>query len=95
MAFWLNDISALLADFGVTATLADGRRITGIFDADYVGVGDIPVESSGPAFTLASADVTGNEIAIGSALTIEGDDYTVRSVQPDGTGVTVLRLEAE
>ena len=95
MAFWLNDIAALLSDFGVHAKLADARTVLGLFDNDYVGVGDIPVDSSGPAFTLASADVTTYEIAFGTVLTIESADYTVRSLQPDGHGITVLRLEAE
>ena len=94
MSFWQDDIPALLTDFGVVATLASGRSVSGIFDSDYIGVGDIAVESSGPAFTLSSADATAHEIAIGTAIQVGSADYVVRSVQPDGTGITLLRLEA-
>lgn len=94
MAFWLNDIQALLADFGVYAELADGRQVLGLFDNEFVGVGEVPVESSGPAFTLKSADVTAYQIAAGEELTIAAADYVVRSIEPDGHGISVLRLEA-
>ena len=56
----------------------------------YVGVGEIPVDSTGPALTCATVDAP----AAGATLTIEGSQYAVRSIQPDGTGITLLRLEA-
>ena len=94
MAFWLNDIDTLFADFAVPGTLANGVNILGLYDSDYVAVGDVPVDSYGPAFTVKASDVTAQEIAIGSTVTIEAASFIVRSVQPDGTGITVLRLEA-
>lgn len=94
MTFWTDDVPALLVDFGVAAKLGTEQTVTGLFDREYVGTGEPAVDDFGPAFTLASADVTTHEIAIGSTLEVEGEDFVVRSVQPDGTGMTVLRLEA-
>lgn len=91
MTFWLDDLATMLRDFGTSVTLPSAAVITGIFDADYVAVGDMAVESSGPALTCRSADVSG--LSLGQSVTISAQAYTVRSIQPDGTGVTVLRLE--
>lgn len=91
MSFWVDDISALLRDFGTSVTLPSAAVITAIFDADYVAVGDMAVESSGPVLTCRTADVSG--LSLGQSVTIDAQAYTVRSIQPDGTGVTVLRLE--
>lgn len=78
-------------DFAVSATL-NGAAVTGIFDNGYFEpFGE--VEGRQPTFTLptssASSTVHGHVLAIGSAT------YKVRGVEPDGTGVTVLRLEAQ
>jgi len=44
-------------------------------------------------FTCKTSDVTG--IAEGSLITINGSSYAVTDLQPDGTGVTMLILEAQ
>ena len=90
MAFWTTDIAACLADFGETIT-TDLGTFTAIFDRDYIGVGEVEVESSGPAITCASTDVT--DLVAGTQIEHNGIRYVVRAVQPDGTGITVLRLQ--
>jgi hypothetical protein len=81
----------MLIDFGVPVTRPNRATFKAIFDRQYAGVGEIPVESYSPALTCISTDVA--EIGHGDELSVENTDYTVRSVQPDGVGVTVLILE--
>jgi hypothetical protein len=74
----------------VETTLA-GVTVRGIFDKEYLledlGGG---IATSGPVFTLASADVPA--IVAGLALVVNGLTYKVVEPMPDGAGVTVLRL---
>ena len=79
---------AFFYDFGVVATIGSAS-VTGVFDmptAESFGI-----IGSDPAFTCASADVSG--VAAGQAVTIAGVGYTVTAVRPDGTGLTVLTLD--
>ena len=74
---------AVIAVGGIT--LSNG----GIFDAQYVDVLD--VDTVGPALKAYSADVT--HATQNMAVLINGvDAYKVIQIQPDGTGLTVLRL---
>lgn len=79
----LSDVDALLA----------GLPVQGLFDAEYMQL-DLAsgIESSSPAFTLASASVSAN--AGGASLVVNGKTYKVVESKPDGTGMTVLRLRA-
>lgn len=81
-------------DFAVTATLTGGGTVEGIFDAEYYaaldGIAGVAVESSQPAFTAPTSDLSG--VGQGDTLTIDGATYEVVEVKPDGTGVTTLRL---
>lgn len=89
-------------DFGVASsyTLAAGgsaSTINGIFDNQYAEIEvevDIGVASTGPAFTCRTADLpTG--YGPGDSIVISGTTYKVRVVKSDGTGMTVLKLEAQ
>jgi len=82
-----------LNGFAVTATYGS-NSVNGIFDQDYFEIIDsnAVVESSQPAFTCRTIDVTG--IAHGDTLTINSVAYKVVGNKPDGTGMTVLPLEA-
>lgn len=87
--------------------LLDWVEVQGVFDNTYTDqFGDIA--SAQPVFTLASSDaaetVPGSELRIdidgavtaaGVPLSVNGAAtvYRVRSVQPDGAGVTRLVLE--
>ena len=93
MSFWTEDLSVLMTDFGTTVTAGDRCTFTAIFDSEYVGVGDVEIESSGPALTCRTSDVA--DRAHGDVLTIDSVGYVIRGIQPDGTGVTLLRLERQ
>lgn len=85
-----EDLTAFFVDFGVDATLGD-LAVRCIFDAAYVD--PLGVESSGPVATLPTADAA--NAVHGQTLIIAGTSYKVRGVEPDGTGITLLRLERQ
>jgi len=86
------DRSALLNDYGTTVTKADTSTFTGIFDNDFLAVDldESEVESTEPTLLARTADVSG--LAHGDTLTISAVSYTVRGIQPDGTGMTQIML---
>jgi hypothetical protein len=86
------DRSTLLNDYGTTVTKADASTFTGIFDNDFlaVDVDESEVESSEPTLLARTADVS--SLAHGDTLTISSTSYTVRGIQPDGTGMTQIML---
>lgn len=73
----------------VPAMLDLGATFYVHFDRGYVDVLGTP--STGPAATCKSADVSTAEQDV-SVLTVGGVDYQVKGIEPDGLGVTVLRL---
>jgi hypothetical protein len=79
-----------VSDFGTAATYSVGSAtVNGIFDkayADPLGL----VEGTAPVFVCRTADVP--TAAHGQTFTINAVAYTVCGVEPDGTGVTLLRL---
>jgi hypothetical protein len=86
------DRSAMLADYGTTVTKANASTFTAIFDNDFLAVDldESEVESTEPTLLARTADVSG--LAHGDSLTISAVSYTVRGIQPDGTGMTQIML---
>ena len=81
--------STYFADFGVDVTLA-GASVRGIFDDAYGESFGGLVAGSGPMFRLPSS------IAVTRGATlVHGATYKVVSIEPDGTGMSVLRLEKQ
>ena len=87
-------------DFGVAATYtpSGGASVTvnGIFDNDFIEVetgAGVGVALQQPRFQCRTADVS--TAAEGDALVINAVNYTIRIVQDDGTGMTVLVLELD
>lgn len=78
-----------LSGFAVAATL-DGRSVRVIFDAGYSTGFDAAMGGTAPHAMLTTADADG--AAQGSTLVVGSSSYTVAAVEPDGTGVTTLRL---
>lgn len=81
--FSTADFALTLAFDGSTATFA------GIFDNGYqesLGVG-----AQVARVMCKASDAVG---ALGRLLTVQGAPYRVVADEPDGTGVTVLQLEA-
>jgi hypothetical protein len=77
--------------FAVSATLA-GVSVRGIFDNEYYEPMN-EVQGASPVFTLPTASAS--SAAHGQSLVIGATTYKVRGVEPDGTGVTRLRLEKQ
>lgn len=78
------------SEFASDATLG-GVAVRGVFDNSSQTFEAGPgVFSTGPVFLLPSADVPVNATQL--ALVIGADTWSVVEVEPDGTGVTVLRL---
>jgi hypothetical protein len=76
-------------EFAEPATVA-GVAILAIFDDGYAEQDDI--EGTSPKLTCRSSDLPGT-LDEGDAATVAGKTYSVTTIQPDGTGVTVLELE--
>lgn len=86
-------------DFGVAATYRRGvtnSTVNGIFDNEFVQVevGEVPYDSTEPVFYCRTADLPAG-FTVGDRLTVSTVPYTIREFQPDGTGVSKLRLEAQ
>lgn len=85
-------------DFGVVATYTPSggasSTVNGIFDNDFIEVdagGGVGVALQQPRFHCRTADVS--SASEGDALVVSGTNYTIRIVQDDGTGMTMLVLE--
>lgn len=97
-----GDIAALVdvEIFGVEALLrpvSTGKtlRIPGIFDAEYTSIeagGSVGYATTAPRFLCATAALP-SALTEGYRLVISGTSYTIRVVEPDGTGMTALTLE--
>lgn len=76
------------AGFAVSAVIG-AATVPVIFDAAYTSAGGM-VESTGPQCQGKTSDLAA--AVQGTAITINGQAYTVTGNQPDGTGMTVLQL---
>ncbi len=83
-----SDIALMLQDFGQAVTVK-GVSVQAVFDNGYAA--ELGMDGLGPRLTLATADAA--TVAQGDAVVVGSTSYTVASVEPDGTGVTVLRLQ--
>ena len=85
------ELGALFSPYDGTTTPArvDGALpINVIFEQNYTD--PLGVATLSPAALCKSADVP--HASAGSSFTVEGTDYRITAIEPDGTGVTVLRL---
>jgi len=93
----LDDQLFMLSDFGVSATYTpaggSARDITVIFDNEYIPVdtgGSVAFAMQQPKALARTSDIPGADQ--GDFMNINGVDYTVSIVMPDGTGMTELML---
>lgn len=90
-----EDLSVFLRteDFGTAAVYSgSGETINGILDTEY----EEPmgrVQAYKPVFTCRTSDVA--SASHGQTLTIGATVYKIRGVEPDGTGITLLKLEKQ
>jgi hypothetical protein len=78
-------------EFAVEITY-NSATIKGIFDNTFTqdDQGAVQVDTKNPQVLVKSSDVTG--LAHGDTMTVNSIAYKVRSIQPDGTGVTNVLL---
>jgi methionine synthase II (cobalamin-independent) len=83
--------SASIIDLLGIDVIVDGVPARGIFDNDFASAFSGLVGGSSPVLHLVSSV----PVARGSAVIVAGVTYTVTGVEPDGTGVTQLRMDKE
>ena len=93
---WTEDLTPFIdtASFAVAATIG-GLPVNGIFDSatSFAAGYDGSVETLRPVFVCRTVDVAG--LAHGADAVINSVNYKVRGIRPDGTGMTLLILEAQ
>lgn len=89
----IEDFTPFFADFGEDVVLNGTTTVRGIFDKEYVDALGNLVEGSAPVLRCVAADVP--SVEHGDTFEIRSAAYSVASVQPDGTGLVVLVLEAQ
>ena len=87
MAFSFPD-SELLNEFGETVTL-NGQSKIGMFDGGYQSA--FEVDTGQPTLLVLDSDLAG--ISAGMLAVVQGANYRIVSIQPDGTGSSTLILE--
>ncbi len=88
MAF-AESMAPFFADLGTDAVVA-GSAVRGVFDNGYEVFNGIAAGSA-PTLFLSSLEASA---AVGDPVTIGSQSFRVTAVEPDGTGITRLRLEA-
>lgn len=98
----ISDIDALtdVEIFGTEAVLypasaGNAVRIAGIFDAAFTTVeagGSVGYAATSPRFLCAAGNLP-SALTEGYRLVVSGVTYTIRVIEPDGTGMTALMLE--
>lgn len=71
------------------AAIVGGVAVNGIFDAAYAG--PLSMDGSSPILWVKSASVP--TVAQGDSVVVGATNYTVAGIEPDGTGITQLRLQ--
>lgn len=91
MAF-VEDLDAFFSvdEFAVAAEL-DGLPVVGNFHRAYGETFD-GLATSHPRFVLPTASAL--RVTQDSLLRVGDEKFAIRSVEPDGTGITVLTLQA-
>lgn len=82
-----------LDDFAIAVDY-NGNSINAIFDNAHKEYSDGVriVSMTDPMLTLKSSDVDDFSISQEDTITVEGSDYIISDLQPDGTGVHILKL---
>lgn len=84
-----EDLTPFFYDYGIAATVG-GVALRGIFDNAYATLLGFTAGTQ-PVLIIKAADAP--SVAQGSAVAILTANYTVTGVEPDGTGIVLLRLQ--
>lgn len=90
-----QDRLKILSDFGVDVTVGTST-IKAIFDNPHQDVtvgGEVPFSIQECYITARSSDLS--SVGQGSTITIDSSSYVVTDIQPDGTGMSMVMLEAQ
>ena len=82
--------AACLGVLANATAVIGGASVSGTFDANFKDA--LGVASSRPVFICASTDVSA--VTPGASVTINATAFTVRAIEPDGTGMATLILES-
>lgn len=86
---FVEPLDAYLHDFGIPATVG-GVACRGVFDSAYADALGIAAGTQ-PVLTIKTSAAP--TVAQGQTVTLSHGRYIVAAVEPDGTGMTRLRLE--
>ncbi len=86
---FLEDLTPFFTDYGTSATVGAVSAM-GIFDNLFAATMGFTAGTS-PVLIVKAADVPA--VAQGTAVTISAASYTVTAIEPDGTGLVLLRLQ--
>lgn len=75
-------------DFAITVTIG-GVSVSAIFDNEAADA--LMASGTQPVLTVKSSDVSAT--ARGTAVVVNGTNYTVAKIEPDGTGFSRVILE--
>lgn len=86
-------LAPFFVDFAATSCTVGGTSVKAIFDNGYSlgNVGPFGMSGTQPTLMLATASVAADPV--GLAAVVNGSSYLVAAHEPDGTGVSLLRLE--
>ena len=88
-----ENLSPFFADFAATSCSVNGVVVRAIFENDYSlgGVGLAGMSGTQPTLMLPTASISADPV--GQAAVVDGTSYVVAAHEPDGTGISLLRLE--
>lgn len=91
----LSEFLDTVYGFATTATYNGITPVDGIFDAEYFqpDAGFAGIQSSQPVFLCRTVDVS--SATHGQTLVVASINYKIVGVEPDGTGMTLLKLEKQ
>lgn len=90
-----SDRLLMLNDFGVDVQFG-GHTFKGIFDSPHNPIdigGEVAFSIQESSVFMRTSDTSG--IVQGSSILVDSRRYVVTDIQPDGTGMTNLVLEAQ
>lgn len=94
------DRASLLTDFGVEVTwqvgVATPATLTAIFDSGTVRqefADTVSALNRRATIICREADLPSGAGGTSDQITVDGNDYTLKALEPDGTGMTVAVLE--
>jgi|GEM_PF-6720665 len=83
------DLAAFFSDFGIAATVG-GVSCVGLFDNGYAQALGF-VAGTEPTLVVKAADVP--DVEQGDEVVVVYGDFSVTNIEPDGTGLVLLRLQ--